>query len=95
MYKVKVSYGYDIYEPDEAGAGTEDILGPYETRYAADWAARDKFDAIMERLGDDIEACFRDIQRHYCDYYVVYGYIELELGYVDNEHYYRVSVIEG
>ena len=90
MYMVKVSYGDDIDEPEEA---TTEILGTYKTRYAADWAAQDKFDAIMERLADP-ETRFRDIKWHYCDYYVVYGYIELELGYVDNEHYYRVSVVE-
>ena len=93
MYMVKVSYGYDIDEPDEAGAGIEDILGPYDTRYAADWAARHEFDAIMERL-TDIETRFREVEWRYCDYYVVYGYINLELGYVDNEQYYRVSVVE-
>ena len=91
MYKVKVSYGYDIDEPDEAG--TEEILGPYKTRYAANWAAQDKFDAILERLYDP-ETSFREFGRGYCDYYVIYGYIELELGYVDNEQYYRVSVVE-
>ena len=93
MYMVKVSYGYDIYEPDEPEAGVEDILGPYDTRYAADWAAQDKFDAILERLYDP-ETSFREFGRDYCDYYVIYGYIELELGYVDNEQYYRVSVVE-
>ena len=91
MYMLKVSYGDDIDEPEEA---TVEILGTYKTRYAADWAARDKFDAIMERLGDAPDIRFRDIVASYCDYYVVYGYIELELGYVDNEHYYRVSVVE-
>ena len=90
MYTLKVSYGDDIDEPEEA---TVEILGTYKTRYAADWAARDKFDVIMDNL-DDIETRFRDIKWHYCDYYVVYGYIELELGYVDNEHYYKVSVVE-
>lgn len=93
MYKVIVSYGDDIDEPDEAR--TSDILGPYKTRYAADWAARDKFDAIMERLADAIDTSFFEFRRSYCDYYVIYGYIELELGYVDNEQYYRVSVVEG
>ena len=90
MYMVRVSYGDDIDEPEMA---TTEILGTYKTRYAADWAARDEFDAIMERLADPEVRC-RDIQWRYCDYYVVYGYIELELGYVDNEHYYRVSVVE-
>ena len=90
MYTIKLSYGDDIDEPEEA---TVEILGTYKTRYAADWAARDKFDAIMECLADP-ETRFRDIVASYCDYYVVYGYIELELGYVDNEHYYRVSVVE-
>ena len=90
MYMVMVSYGDDMDEPEEA---TTEILGTYKTRYAADWAARDEFDAIMERL-DDPETRCRDIEWRYCDYYVVYGYIELELGYVDNEHYYRVSVVE-
>ena len=93
MYKVKVYYGDDIDEPDEAGAGIEDILGPYETRYAADWAAQDKFDAILERLADP-ETSFYEFGRDYCDYYVIYGYINLELGYVDNQHYYRVRVVE-
>ena len=90
MYMVMVSYGDDIDEPEEA---TTEILGTYKTRYAADWAARDEFEAIMERLAD-IEVRCRDIQWRYCDYYVVYGYIELELGYVDNEQYYMVSVVE-
>ena len=90
MYKVKVYYGDVDDELDEAEV---EIIGTYKTRYAADWAARHEFDAIMERL-TDIETCFREVEWRYCDYYVVYGYINLELGYVDNEHYYRVSVVE-
>ena len=90
MYVVNVSYGDDIDEPEEA---TTEILGTYKTRYAADWAAAAEFDAIMERLADP-ETSFRDVGWSYCDYYVVYGYINLELGYVDNEQYYRVSVVE-
>ena len=90
MYKVKVYYGYDIDEPDEVEV---EIIGTYKTRYAADWAARDKFDSIMELLYDP-ETRYREIKASYCDYYVIYGFIELELGYVDNQHYYRVSVVE-
>ena len=90
MYMVKVSYGDDIDEPEEA---TTEILGTYETMDEAAKAAESEFDAIMERL-DDIETRYDDIERSRYRYYVSYGYIELELGYVDNEHYYMVSVVE-
>ena len=94
MYTLKMSYG-DVDEPETA---TVEILGTYKTWYAADWAARDKFDAIMERLGDDCddcdELCFDDIGRGCGDYYVTYGYRDCELGCVLKEYYYRVYVIE-
>ena len=90
MYAIKVSCGDYDDEPEEA---TVEILGTYETRDEAAKAAESKFDEIMERL-DDIDTCFDDIERSRYRYYVSYGYIELETGYVDNEYYYEVSVIE-
>ena len=92
MYKLKLSYG-DYDDVDGPEPDVVEVLGAYKTRYAADWAARDKFGEIMELL-DDIETRVFEVKCGYCDYYVVYGYIELELGYVDNVHYYRVSVVE-
>ena len=91
MYIVRVYYGHDIDEPEMATV--EDTLGPYKTRYAANRAAQSKFDAIKERL-DDPETRYLEIVASYCDYYVIYGFIDLETGYVDSAHYYRVSVVE-
>ena len=90
MYTLKMSYGY-VDEPETA---TVEILGTYETRDEACTAAESKFDAIMERLGDDLDTRFRDIERGCGDYYVTYGYCDYELGCVVCDHYYEVSVNE-
>ena len=91
MYTLKVSYGDgDIDEPEMA---VTEILGTYGSRDEACEAARRKFDAIMERL-DDIDIRFREVKESRYDYYFVYGYYDDDIGYVDNEHYYMVSVIE-
>ena len=90
MYTLKVSYGDVDDEPEMA---TVDICGTYESRDEAVKAAESKFDAIMERL-DDIETRFDAIETSPYRYYVSYGFIELELGYVLDEHYYEVEVIK-
>ena len=73
---------------------TTDILGTYKTLDEACAAAESKFAEIMECL-DDIETRFYAVERSRCRYYVVYGFIELELGYEVNADYYKLSVIEG
>ena len=90
MYTLNVSYG-DYDEPEMA---TTETLGTYKTLDEACEAAESKFDAIMERLGDDPDRHFYDIVGSVDVHYVIYGYINPELGYVDNEQYYMVSVVE-
>ena len=91
---LKVSYGdYDDVEGHDTETETVEILGTYESLDDAAKAAEDKFDEVIERL-DDIETRYYDIVEGRYRYYILYGYIELELGYVDNEHYYDISVIE-
>ena len=90
MYTLKMSYGETVDEPASA---TVEILGTYESLDEACEAAKSKFDEIMDFL-DDIETRFNEIKESRYEYYVSYGFIELELGYVNNEHYYMVSVIE-
>ena len=96
MYTLKMSYG-DGYYYDEPEMATTEILGTYESRDEACEAAADKFGDIMERLGDDLEVHFHALEASLDldSYYVIYGYLNQELGYVDNEHYYTLSVIEG
>ena len=92
MYTLKVSYGDgDIDEPETA---TVEILGTYGSRDEACEAAKSKFDAIMELLGDDIDKRFGEIEGSLDNYYVTYGYYDDDIGCVDNEHYYMVSVTE-
>ena len=91
MYTIKVSYGDVDDEPEMA---TTDILGTYETWDEACEAAADKFDAIKERLCDDLEVRCHGLEASFDSYCVIYGYLNQELGYVDNEHYYMVSVIK-
>ena len=95
MYTLKMSYGDVDDEPEMA---TVEILGTYKTLDEAVKAAEDKFDAIMDRLGDGCddcdELCFGNIERGCGDYYVTYGYRDCELGCVLREYYYRVYVIE-
>ena len=89
MYMLKVSYGYgDVDEPETE---TTDIIGVYEDEEEATKVAESKFDEIVERLGDDLDIRFRDIER---SHYVTYGYCDYELGCVVADHYYRVYVIE-
>ena len=90
MYAIKVSYGDVGDEPEMA---TAEILGNYETWDEACEAAQSKFDAIKERLVD-LEVCVHGGEACRDNYYITYGYLDPELGYVDNEHYYMVSVIE-
>ena len=94
MYAIKVSCGDYDDGPEEA---TTEILGTYESFDEACEAAADKFGDIMERLGDDLEVRFHALEASFdlADCYVIYGYLNSELGYVDNESYYRVSVVEG
>ena len=89
MYIPELSYG-DVDEPEMA---TTEILGTYETMDEACEEAQSKFDAIKERLVD-LEVCFHGGEACPDNYYVIYGYLDPELGYVDNEHYYMVSVVE-
>ena len=91
MYTLKVSYGDVDDEPETA---TVEILGTYGSWDEACEAAKSKFDAIMELLGDDIDKRFREVKESLDNYYVTYGYYDDDIGYVDNEHYYMVSVIE-
>ena len=90
MYTLKLAHGDVDAEPEMA---TVEALGNYESLDEACEAAEREFDAIMERL-DDIETRFYDIERGCGDYYVSYGFVELELGYVLDAHYYRVYVVE-
>ena len=90
MYVVNVSYG-DVDEPEMAKV---EILGTYKTRDEACEAAEDKFHVILERLGNDHDIHFFDVSASFDDYSVIYGYIDPKLGYVYNEQYYRVNVIE-
>ena len=92
MYKLRVSYGRDIDDPEDDEA-TVEILGPYRTQDEAYKAAETKYDAIKD--------CIVHSGAHICDtwtcpatYYVSYGYVDIVLGYVDPEHYYHISVIE-
>ena len=91
MYTLKVSYGDVDDEPEMA---TTEILGTYGSWDEACEAARRKFDAIMELLGDNFEIRFGELEESLDNYYVTYGYYDDEIGCVDNEHYYRVSVTE-
>ena len=93
MYTLKMSYG-DGYYYDEPEMAEVEILGTDEALDDACKVAKDEFDAIMERL-DDIETRFYEVEASRYRYYVIYGFLELELGYVVNVHYYEVSVIEG
>ena len=94
MYMLKVSCGdYDDIEGHDTETETTEILGTYKYRDDAARAAKDKFDEVMGWL-DDIETRYYDIVEGRYRYYILYGYIELELGYADNEHYYDISVIE-
>ena len=90
MYKVKVYYGDVDDKLDEA---TVDILGTYKYRDEAYAAAQSKFDAIKERLAG-AETCVCDSWACLDTYYVSYGNINLELGYVCETNYYMVSVVE-
>ena len=90
MYMVRVSYG-DV--DDEREEATTEILGTYKTWDEACAAAQSKFDAIKECLADT-ETCVCDIWACLDTYYVSYGYIDLELGYVCETNYYMVSVVE-
>ena len=90
MYTLKLTYGYVDDEPEMA---TVEILGTYETLDEACRAAASKFDAFLERIDDD-ETRYRDIEESRYRYYVSYGYLELELGYVLEYYYYEVSIIE-
>lgn len=91
MYTLKVSYGDVDDEPEMA---TVDICGTYESLDEAAKAAASKFNDIMECL-DDVETRFDVVETSPYKYYVSYGYIELELGYVLDEQYYRVTVSES
>ena len=93
MYMLKESFG-DVDVDDEPDV--VEILGTYESLDEACEAAESEFDAIMERLGDPDcdEVRFGDIVRSCGDCYVTYGYRDCEIGYVLEEHYYRVYVIE-
>ena len=89
MYTLKVSYG-DVDEPEMA---TVDIHGTYKTWDEACGAASSKFYANLERLREDPELRFIGPEACSAEYYVVYGYLDPELGYMANQHYYMVSVI--
>ena len=91
MYTLKMSYGDVDDEPEMA---TVEALGNYESLDEACEAAEREFDDIMECLDDD-ETRFYAIERGCGDYYVSYGFVELELGYVLDAHYYRVYVDEA
>ena len=91
MYTLNVSYGDVDAEPEMA---TVETLGTYKTLDEACEAAEDKFRAIMESLGDAPDIHYYDIAASYDNHYVIYGYIDPKLGYVDNEQYYMVSVVE-
>ena len=91
MYMVSVSYGDYDAEPEMALTET---LGTYESLDDACEVAKSKFDATMERLGDDPDIHYYDIAASYDNHYVIYGYIDPKLGYVDNEQYYMVSVVD-
>ena len=91
MYTLNVSYGDVDAEPEMALTET---LGTYETLDEACEAAEDKFDAILERLGDAPDIHYYDIVACYDSHYVIYGYYDPELGGVDNEQYYMVSIVE-
>ena len=94
MYTLKLSHG-DVDEPE---TWVSETLGTYESLDEVCEAAESKFDAIMERLGDDCddcdELCSGNIERGCGDCYVTYGYRDCELGCVLREYYYRVYVIE-
>ena len=90
MYTLKVSYGY-VDEPETA---TVEVLGTYEDEEGAAKAAESKYDEIVERLGDDLDIRFRDVERSRYRYYVTYGYCDYELGIVYPDHYYMVTVNE-
>ena len=90
MYKVKVSYGRDIDEPEDDEA-TVEILGTYKTWDEACEAAEKKYDTIKD--------CIVHSGAYVCDawtcpdtYYVSYGYVDIVLGYIDPEHYYKVVI---
>ena len=92
MYTLNVSSGDVDAEPEMALTET---LGTYKTLDEACEAAASKFAAIMERLGDDPDIHYYDIVACYDNHYVIYGYIDPELDYVDNEQYYiMVSVVD-
>ena len=92
MYTPKVAYG-DVDEPEMA---TVEILGTYETRDEACEEARSKFDAIKERLGNDLEVRFGEIEACRDNYYITYGYLNpVDRVYAGYDRYYMVSVIES
>ena len=95
MYTLKMSYGDFVDVDDEPVTVTAEILGTYESLHEAREAARDKFDDIMDILGD-LDVRFDAIARGRCNYYVAYRYLNDELGrlFAGYAHYYRVSVIE-
>lgn len=99
MYIPELSYG-DVDEPEMA---TTEILGTYETMDEACEAAKSKFDAIMERLGDDHDIHFCETETypdiHLCApgtypdrYYVTYGYLNHKLGCVCQEYFYDINI---
>ena len=91
MYTLKVAYGDVDDEPEMA---TTEILGTYESLDEACEEAKSKFDAIKERLGNDLEVRFGEIEACRDNYYVTYGYYDPNLGRVVADRYYYVSVIE-
>lgn len=90
MYAIKVSYG-DVDDAREMA--TVEIFGTYESLDAACEAAKSKFDAIMERIDNDLDIRFCESETYPDDYYVTYGYLNDKLGCVCQEYYYEVSVI--
>ena len=93
MYMVSVYYGvYGDYDAEPEMA-TVETLGTYESLDEACEAAQSKFDAIKECLADT-ETCVCDIWACLDTYYVSYGYLDPELGYVCETNYYRLSIVE-
>ena len=95
MYTLKVSYGYLVDEfEDEREDETVEILGTYEDEQEALKAAENKFDEVIEDIGD-IETRFGEVKASPYRYYVTYGPID-EYGTVvyGYNHYYEVSVKE-
>lgn len=94
MYMLKVSYG-DYDDVDGPETATVEILGTYESLDEACEEAKSKFDAIMERIGDDL-VCFGEVAGSLYDYYVTYGDHDVESGRVvwGYDYYCQVSVVE-